>query len=225
MPCLRVRPVPERESHRFLPYTPLSKMQYNFKPEFVLPIPHVKQQAFPATEPVRNNPGDSDKGSGCNEDGEDEDEDQLDELLDAANTVEDSDAGESSSQDEADSPSFVRGALIPRPSGGLSRLSRNGGYNLKEALKCSDDLYAAIRAKISELAEEYLDMSLSYRSQAKKKLQLASHDYPMLKQYEGCWVGRDFLHARLKTSSQLSRQKARQADPSQKSKGKQKAID
>ncbi|KAH9174005.1 hypothetical protein EDB89DRAFT_1849534 [Lactarius sanguifluus] len=98
-------------------------------------------------------------------------------------------------------------SLIPKPSGEVGRVGR-GGYTLRDILEqqhgWEDGLYQKIRIFLrkgySSLADEYLDTSLAYSTQATRSMnkltlvcEMASKEFPALLEYEGNWVVHDYL--------------------------------
>ncbi|KAF8187444.1 hypothetical protein BJ912DRAFT_1059794 [Pholiota molesta] len=117
----------------------------------------------------------------------------------------------SSEEDTTDS----EGGLIDKPEGEVTRTSR-GGYNLEFVLGWDRKKYRKIRAYVKNLAEEHLDCSQSFTSQALRSVQtvknLALERFPELQEYKDCWPVIDMLRMQLKYSSSRARHESIMAD-------------
>ncbi|TDL24043.1 hypothetical protein BD410DRAFT_703608, partial [Rickenella mellea] len=98
----------------------------------------------------------------------------------------------------------TRSFPIRKPPGEVTRLKR-GGYNLKDQVGWSQDIYDMVKEYLNELVEEHLDLdkclSKQPRDNVYRTYQKAIERFPNLQRYEDDWVTAAFIGERLRNVS------------------------
>ncbi|TDL24058.1 hypothetical protein BD410DRAFT_802360 [Rickenella mellea] len=119
----------------------------------------------------------------------------------------------------------TRSFPIRKPPGEVTRLKR-GGYNLKDQVGWSQDIYDMVKEYLNELVEEHLDLdkclSKQPRDNVYRTYQKAIERFPNLQRYEDDWVTAAFIGERLRNVSARRRKERESAGRSGRGKGRGK---
>ncbi|KAL0569252.1 hypothetical protein V5O48_012717 [Marasmius crinis-equi] len=116
---------------------------------------------------------------------------------------------------------------IAKPEGEAGRPKR-GGYNLEEKLGWEDKLLSQVKSFVKSQVLASLTCSLPFTSQPADKLEeirsAAIERFPLLRQYEDCWVVDDLVRCNLKYQKQKLVKEENQA-LAEKTRAREKARD